>query len=92
MRGVIHRCMVEKGPDHFGTFVAASSQQKLNTRSASIRDGRQIAAIRNKHFLKIERRSALGLIWVYNRIPDEIVSHDGVKDFKQRLQVLFKEL
>ena len=69
MLGLIHRCVLEKGPEHFGTFFAASSQQSSNTRSASIRHKRQIVDIRNMRFLEIERRSALGLIWVYNRIP-----------------------
>ena len=65
MLGLIHRCVLEKGPDHFGTFFVRSTQQKPNTRSGSARHGRQIADIRNRHFLEIERRSALGLICIY---------------------------
>ena len=71
---------------------AASSQQRRNTRSASMRHGKQLADIRNRRFLEIERRSALGLIWVYNRLPEEIVRHDNVKDFQRSLQTLLKDI
>ena len=91
MLGLIHRCMLKKGPDHFSTFFAASTQQRPNTRSGSIRHGMQIADIRDKHFLEIERRSALGLIWIYNRIPKEIISHNSVKEFQRSLQLLVKD-
>ena len=91
MLGLIHRCVLEKGPEHFGTFFAPSSSLSRNTRSTSRRHGRQIADIRNKRFLEIERRSALGFIWVYNRIPESIISHDCVKDFQRSLQLLLKD-
>ena len=40
---------------------------------------------------EIERRSALGLIWIYNPIPEAITSDDTVKDFQGNLQLLLKE-
>ena len=36
-------------------------------------------------------RSALGLIWVYNRLPADIVRHATVKDFQKSLQEFLKE-
>ena len=33
----------------------------------------------DRNFLEIERRSALGLIWIYNRLPEDIVSKVSVK-------------
>ena len=33
MLGLIHRCVLEKGPEHFGTCFAASPQQSNNTRT-----------------------------------------------------------
>ena len=92
MLGLIHRCVLNKGPEHFNTFFAASTQQRRNTRSASARHGKQLSDIRNRRFLEIERRSALGLIWVYNRLPEEIVRHDNVKDFQRSLQSLLKDI
>ena len=55
-------------------------------------NGRQLVDIRNTQFLEIERRSALGLIWIYNRVPEAIGSNDTVKDFQGNLQLLLKEL
>ena len=92
MLGLIHRCVLNKGPEHFNTFFAASTQQRRNTRSASARHGKQLSDIRNRRFLEIERRSALGLIWVYNRLPEEIVRHDNVKDFQRSLQSFINDI
>ena len=47
--------------------------------------------IRNRRFLEIERRSALGLIWMYNRIPEQIISCDSAKDFQRSLQLVLKD-
>ena len=47
--------------------------------------------IRNRRFLEIERRSALCLIWMYNRIPEQFISFDSVKDFQRSLQILLKD-
>ena len=74
MLGLIHRCVLNKGPEHFNTFFAASTQQRRNTRSASATHGKQLSDIDNKRFLDIERKSALVLVWVCNRLPEEIVT------------------
>ena len=42
-------------------------------------------------FLEIERRSAVGLIFVYNRLPADIVAQVTVKAFQRGLQQLLKE-
>ena len=47
--------------------------------------GRQLVDIRNKEFMEIERRSALGLIWIYNRLPEAIISNDTVQDLQRNL-------
>ena len=47
--------------------------------------------IRNQRFLEIERRSALGLIWVYNRIPEAIIDATDIKDFHGQLQMVLKQ-
>ena len=91
MLGLIHRCVLGKGPDHFKTFFQISTNQARNTRSGSARHGRQIIDIRNRRFLEVERRSALGLIWIYNRLPEAIVSNDNVKEFQRNLQLLVKQ-
>ena len=70
MMGVMLRTALGKGPDHFQQFFQLSRADRLCTRSGSVRHNRQLVDIRNRHFLEIERRSALGLIWVYNRLPE----------------------
>ena len=37
------------------------------------------------------RRSALGLVAVYNRLPEKTVVEDSVKDFQRKLVSLVKE-
>ena len=80
----------EQWSEHFGFFFTTSSRHSSNTRSSSVRHGKQLADIRDRGFLEIERRSALRLIWVYNRIPEDIIRHDNVKDFQRSLQSFFK--
>ena len=40
---------------------------------------------------ELVRRSALGLIKVYNLLPKEVVAPTEVKDFQRKLQELVKE-
>ena len=91
MLGMLHRTALGKGPDHFQHFFQASIADRHFTRSGSCRHNRQLVDIKDRHFLEIERRSALGLIWVYNRLPAEIVYYDTVKGFQTALQKLLIE-
>ena len=91
MLGVLHRTALGKGPVHFQQFFQLSTADRTCTRSGSVRHNRQLVDIRNRHFLEMERRSALGLIWVYNRVPGEIIRYDTVKDFQKSLQQFLKE-
>ena len=91
MLGVLHRAALGKGPEHFKKFFTLSTAEHHCTRSGQGRHSRQLMDIRNEHFLEIERRSALGLIWVYNRLPPEIARHNTVKEFQTSLQHLLKD-
>ena len=91
MLGLLHRCALGKGPEHFKDLFNVSTAPRRNIRNGSRMHGSQLVDIRNKHCLEIERRSALGLIWIYNRIPEAITSDDTVKDFQGNLQLLLKE-
>ena len=91
MLGFIHRCALDKGPEPFKAFFTASSARSRNTRSASIRHGRQLVDIRDKPFLEIERRSALGLMSVYNRLRGDIINIVDIKDFQRSLQMILKQ-
>ena len=91
MMGVLHRAAIGKGPEHFKAFFRLSTAERHYTRSWTGRHSRQLVDIRNEHFLEIERRSALGLTWVYNRLPAEIVRHESVKEFQKSMQLLMKD-
>ena len=91
MMGVLHRATIGKGPEHFKTFFRLSTAERHYTRSWTGRHTRQLVDIRNEHFLEIERRSALGLTWVYHRLPAEIVRHESVKEFQKSMQLLMKD-
>ena len=52
---------------------------------------RQLVDIRDRQLSEIASRMALGLIWIYNRLPEAITSNDAVKDFQRNLQLLLKE-
>ena len=90
MLGLLHRTVLGKGPYHFRKFFQLSGAERRGTRSGSVRHNRQLVDIKDRHFLEIERRSALGLIWVYNRLPADIARHDTVKEFQRSLQQLLK--
>ena len=89
MLGIIHRCVLGRGPSHFKEFFKLDSRPRRHTRR--IRHDFQLEDIRNRNFLEIERRSALGLIWVYNHLPERIVVEQSVKTFQSKLQGLLKE-
>ena len=55
------------------------------------RTSRVLAEFRNSgNRLEIMRRSLLGLVSVYNLLPESIVQHDSVQEFQSVLQQLMK--
>ena len=46
--------------------------------------------VRDGSFLEIIRRSVLGLIAVYNILPQEVVDSENVSEFQSALQTLLK--
>ena len=91
MLGVLHRCALGRGPAHFKDFFQLASLEAPRTRFGSRQHNRQLVDIRNRAFLEIERRNALGLIWVYNHLPGHIVDESSVKCFQSKLQSLLRE-
>ena len=55
------------------------------------RHARQLEEVRGAHFLEIERRSALGLVGVYNFLPEDAVLASSGSMFQSGLQLLVKE-
>ena len=89
MLGVIHRAILRLGPDCFqqwfrpGVESWRSSRERRNT-------ARPLAEILPIRSLDITRRSAFGLIFVYNMLPNDIVLADSVANFQKGLSDLMK--
>ena len=94
MLGLIHRTVLRKGPEHFQKlFVLKQSTGVHQTRLEGRRQrhGRQLEDPRNSTHLNCVRRSALGLVAVYNLLPAAVVANETVKEFQTGLQELLKE-
>ena len=94
MLGLIHRTALKKGPQQFQDFFyPAIERSSYGTRLATRRaqHGAQLKDWRERTHLNVIRRSALGLVAVYNLLPPSVVKLTGVKAFQSALQELVKE-
>ena len=94
MLGLIHRAVLRKGPEHFQKlFVLTSEESTYCTRleSRRRRHGRQLVDPRRTTHLNCVRRSALGLVAIYNLLPAKAVHEETVKGFQTELRKILKE-
>ena len=93
MLGVVHRTVLGKGPSHFRAFfkLAELKQHRYLTRRAGKNHDKQLEDPRKGTFPELVRRSALGLIAVYNLLPADLVEEKTVKGFQSKLQGHLKE-
>ena len=92
MLGVIHRTVLGHGPPHFGVFFKLDKTlPRRTTRDTLWRHNKQLEDIRQGNFLELERRSALGLIAVYNLLPQSAVDENSVQAFQPHLQGFLKQ-
>ena len=73
MLGVIHRTALGKGPPHFAKYF-----KRLGPRL--------VHGPRKDSSAPLIKRSALGLVAVYNLLPPEVVAARSVKQFQRELQ------
>ena len=91
MLGLVHRAVLHKGPSQFWKFFrAATDTPTLRTRLGYRRHSRQLEETRAGRFLEVLRRSALGLVAVYNLLPPDVVQAETMKNFQGNLQELLK--
>ena len=93
MLGLIHRAALKKGPEQFHElFYEERRVKRPSTRLEERRrkHGRQLKEYRAGTHLNVLRRSALGLVTVYNLLPEALVRLTEVKDFQKALQDLVK--
>ena len=93
MLGLIHRAVLQQGPAHFNSFFAPVQTESYShlTRYVGRRHFKQLVSWRVGRFSEVLRRSALGLVSVYNLLPEDTVQQKTVKDFMRRLQEVLKE-
>jgi hypothetical protein len=83
MLGLIHRAAVGEGPGHFKKFFQLSG--------APVRHRRQLQDPRADMKHPFVKRSALGLVPVYNRLPASVVEPRCISIFQRHLQQLVVE-
>ena len=82
MLGVLHRAALKEGPEHFHSlFYLDQAATRRNTRWTSRRHSKPLIDYRKGRFLETLRRSALGLVAVYNLLPAEVVAARTIKEF-----------
>ena len=74
MLGLIHRTTMGKGPQQFQFFFRKTS------------DGRSLIDPRRESASPMIKRSALGLVAVYNMLPPRLLAEKSVSAFQKRLQ------
>ena len=82
--GVVHKVALGQGPAELHQFFIRAAPSRFLRR----RHRYQIYDWRVTRPLSILRRSVLGLTWVYNLLPQNIVALDSVPDFQSALQEL----
>ncbi len=89
MLGVIHRAVLGVGPPHLRRFFRlAAPADYQRTRADVRRHHRHLEDPREGRYLEVLRRSALGLIGVYNLLPPDVVDAASVQSFQRLLQAL----
>lgn len=94
MLGLIHRTVLGKGPEQFKEFFyPAENRHTALTRLEQRRKkhGAQLQDPRRHSHLNVVRRSALGLVAVYNLLPASVVQQKSVKEFQSALRELLQE-
>ena len=92
MLGLIHRCILGKGPPHFRQwFVLAPPPVHVpRTRLAMRRHCKQLVDPCDGSQSSLLTRSPFGLIRIYNLLPQFVVSASTAKLFQSKLQSLVK--
>ena len=93
MLGLIHRTVLGKGPPQFREFFKPAETQENHpaTRLFERRHGKQLKEWKDGTHTDVVTNSALGLVTVYNLLPDYLVQKPNVKDFQRSLQALLKQ-
>ena len=87
MLGVIHRAVLGEGPPQLRQFFRLATTDQRN-RADGRRHQRHLVDPQDGRELELLRRSALGLISVYNKLPAGVTDAPTVPTFQRGLQSL----
>ena len=91
MLGVIHRSVVGFGPEQFNQFfVRDRGAPRGQSRQVAGRHTKQLVDPRGRQFSEQLRRSALGLVAVYNLFPQVVVDSMTVSSFQGQFQDMLR--
>jgi hypothetical protein len=91
MLGLIHRTVLGNGPAHFSRWFKPASAQTLRRSTRQCRNSiRPLQPIETGRQLCVCRRSAFGLVSIYNMLPNAAVAKDSEKEFQAELSRLVK--
>ena len=86
--GIIHRAILGKGPAQFRKWFHLDATGKRSSTRLGCRHGRQIQEFwGDRDYLN---RSIFGYTWVYNLLPERVVSCTSVKEFQNSCQEMLK--
>ncbi len=89
MLGVIHRTLLGQGPPAFREYFRLDTSQ-LRRSDRQCRHNRQVVAQFPGRNHETFRRSAFGLTWIYNMLPESVVQSTSVHEFQHNLQEFVK--
>ena len=91
MLGVIHRSVIGLGPEQFNQFfVRDRGAPRGQSRQVAGRHTKQLVDARGRQFSEQLRRSALGLVAVYNLFPQVVVDSMTVSSFQGQFQDMLR--
>ena len=91
MLGVLHRASLQEGPQCFHSWFRLSESHRRHSTRQRRNSARPLAEILPVRSKAIARRSAFGLVSIYNFLPNEVVTQVTVKEFQQALSNLMKQ-
>ena len=88
MLGLVHRTVLGKGPPQFRKWFFAAEKQphRHDTRRQRSQHSKQLFDHLETRGTELLRRSALGLVRVYNALPQAAVDKPSVPSFQKWLQ------
>ena len=91
MLGCIHRAALQQGPPPLWKFFRRTMRPSAASMRRGSRHSFQIMEWPPGRNLEIMRRSALGMIRVYNLLPQEVVDKADVKSFQSALTQMLRD-